>query len=643
MTRPKPLALLLCVLFSMAASQPQAQTIDPLAPTGRWPIRDGSAARTPPMGWSSWNAFRTEITEDKVIGAAEALVSSGLAKRGYVYVNIDDGWWLQRRASDGRLQVRTQLFPSAVVQGSADTSFRPFVDRIHGLGLKAGIYTDIGRNACSQAYDLESPNLPVGSTREREVGLYGHVDQDIQLFLKDWKFDYLKVDACGLADFGADQSVVAAHAYRPMPPAIVRGRPAQTDASKIRGLYEEVAAAIRRHDPANAAFLSICAWGQADVRQWGKDVGQSWRTGEDITPSWSSLLQSFDSAAGRALYAHPGAWNDPDMLFIGAGEFDEHHLTEARSHFSLWAIINAPLLIGYDLRQAPQALLDIWGNSDVIAINQDPAGHQGVLAYSADDLQIIVKTLSDGSKAVALFNRSATSLQATLTADHLKFAKDAPIAVREVWNQQALPAFTGEMALTLAPHETRLLRVNGKRQLPGALYLSELPGLVNVAVDGVRQSELDPTIRRGMSPWSGSRSDGERPVYSGWGGAQADSAPYGTALAVGGRSFASGIGILSGSRIQIKNERRFARFTASVGIDDSTRNRKGSVRFSIYGDGRLLAHTRELAFGQAPVALAANVAGVNIIELVARTHDGSAQPVSTAWGSAALSEAAGQQ
>src|SRR3954453_13059156 len=150
---------------TLLLSLPVAATAgaDPLAPTGRWTGRLSVAARTPPMGWNSWNAYRTEVDEAKVMGSAKALVSTGLAKLGYVYVNLEDGWWLKRRTSDGRLQVRTATFPSARVDAAEGSSFRPFTDRLHAMGLKAGIYTDLGRNACSQAFDLNSPTLPVGT------------------------------------------------------------------------------------------------------------------------------------------------------------------------------------------------------------------------------------------------------------------------------------------------------------------------------------------------------------------------------------------------------------------------------------------------------------------------------------------------
>lgn len=615
---------------------PAVAATDPLAPTGQWTANTAGAASTPPMGWNSWNAFRTEVTEEKVLGAAQALIDTGLADLGYVYVNIDDGWWLKRRQSDGRLQIRTALFPSAKIVGSEDTSFRPFVDRLHRMGLKAGLYTDVGRNACSQAYDLHSPNLPEGSTAEREVGLFGHVDQDIRLFFREWGFDYIKVDACGLADFRPGSSILVEQGYRALGPLIERGMPNRSDETAVRSHYEAVALALKRENPDGQFIFSITPWGEANVRSWGKNVGNLWRTSGDITPQWSRLLHNFDTTASRALYAQPGAWNDPDMLFVGTGDFDENHLTEAKSHFSLWAIMNAPLLIGYDLRKTPDVLLDIWKNADVVAINQDKGGHQGVIAYQSSDLQIIVKTLSGRSrKAVAIFNRGLAPVKATLTAEHLKFNKTAPIRLRDLWTKRALPAFAGQRDFDVAPRETVLLLAEGQPELANGVYLSEIPGSINVAVDGVLKPEVDPQVHQMVSPWTGTKSQGERVSYSGWGGAQADSAPYGAALQIAGQSFASGIGILSGSRLEVRSD-GFSGFSASVGINDTSRSTRGTVRFFVYGDRKLLAETPPVTFGAAARPLTADVRGVKIIELVARTVDGDSTPISVTWGSAVL-------
>jgi hypothetical protein len=629
---------LLAIALSLAAMPMMAKPLpDPLAPLGRWEGNSGGSAKTPPMGWNSWNAFHTEVDEDKVMSAAQVLVDSGLAKLGYAYVNLDDGWWLKRRVNDGRMQIRTNIFPSAATGGPTETSFKPFTDKLHAMGLKAGIYTDIGRNACSQAYDLHSPNLPEGTTAEREVGLDGHVKQDISLYFKDWGFDYIKIDACGLADFVPGSDLVKQQSYRALVPLIERNSINRSDSKAVRMRYEEVAAALKATKPDNDYVLSVCNWGMADVRSWGKDIGNLWRTSSDITASWTSMLHNFDSAAKRPLYAGPGHWNDPDILYVGHEAFDENHLVEARSHFTLWAMINAPLLISYDLKNGPGSLLDLLGNADLVRINQDAAGNQGVVTYDSDDVQFIVKTLGDGKrKAVALFNRGATAMPVTLLAKHLKLSDGAPIVLRDLWSNQRL-TFSGEQAFTLAPHETRVFEASGKRQLEDGVYLSEIPGAINVAVDGVRHPQLDPTIHRMIDPWSNTRSGGSRPQYAGWGGAQADATPFSQTLEVAGQVFDSGIGVLSNSRIQVRNDAGYATLMASVGVDDSTENLKQSARFYVYGDGKLLAESPPLRFGDMPHQLVANIKGRKVIELVVRSAEVKDQrPIVATWGDARI-------
>lgn len=618
----------------LVSAMPAVAGTDPLAATGRWSIPERSQARTPPMGWNSWNAFRTEVDEAKVLGAARIMVDSGLSALGYTYVNIDDGWWLRRRQADGRLEIRTGIFPSAQVEGH-DSSFRAYTDTLHAMGLKAGIYTDIGRNACSQAYDLHSPNLPEGTRAEREVGLSGHVDQDIGLYFTEWGFDYIKVDACGINVYGPENPLTREHDYTAVPPLIDQAAISRTDVPAVRALYGEVAEALARHNPDGDYILAICNWGSADVRSWGKDIGHMWRTSGDITPTWTRMLHNFDSASTRALYAKPGAWNDPDILFIGHGEFDQNHLTEARSHFTLWAMINAPLLISYDLRQAPQSLMDIWGNADIVRLNQDPGGHQGVIAYASDDVQIIVKTLANGKKAVALFNRGLAETEVTLTAAQLKFADGAPVQLRNLWDQTN-STFTDATSFTLTPRQTLVFEAAGDRQLADGVYLSEIPGDVNVAVDGVIAPEPDPVVHRMRSAWGETRGSGERPTYTGWGGAQADATPYDQALRIGGQGFDTGIGVLTNSRLEVRNAGH-ARFEAQVGVDDSTRNTRDAVRFAVYGDGRLLAESPPMRFGEAPGSLTADINGVRIVELVARSETlGSDLPLVVTWGNAAL-------
>lgn len=624
-------------VWAQTSPQVSVQASVPRA-SGQWSLQSVGSAPTPPMGWNSWNSFGTNVDEAKVMGAAEVIVRSGLAQRGYRYVNIDDGWWLKRRQSDGRMIVRSAIFPSAATGGADETSFRPFTERLHAMGLKAGIYTDIGYNACSQAWSPDNPNLPEGTQAEREVGLYGHVGQDLKLYFHDWGFDYIKVDACGLSAFGPNGPGGKQGTFRVVTPLVVDQKVNRTDTPAVRSLYTQVRDTLRELRPQGDFVLSLCNWGSANVRSWGKDVGTMWRTSNDIGASWTRMLHNFDSVATRELYAGPGRWNDPDMLEVGNGEFDEDHLLQARSHFSLWAIMSAPLLIGYDLRKAPPALIDILGNAEVIAVNQDSAGNQGVLAHSGADYQIIVKTLAaPGEKAVALFNRTSLPAEVQLNAAHLKMAADRPITVRDLWAHQDQGAFTGTRTIRVQPHEVVMLRVVGTPLLAGGRYLSEMTGRINVAQDGIPALEADPTIHRMADPYAPSTSStGSRPLYAGWGGPRADSTPYDETLEIAGTPYRSGIGALANSRLEIKADGQFTRFTALVGIDDSTRGKSAPVRFEVYGDGKRLAMTAPLHFGQSAMPLTADVAGVKVVEIIARQMKPAEANVVVTWADAAL-------
>ena len=621
-------------LCAAALVLPLSAAGDPLAPTGRWSANTAGHAPVPPMGWNSWNAFNSDVDEEKVLASAKALVDSGLARLGYRYVNIDDGWWLKRRQPDGRLIIRTARFPSAAT--GTDPSFRPLTDRLHAMGLKAGIYSDIGRNSCGQIYTPDFKNQPEGTVAEREVGLYGHVDQDIRLFFAEWNFDLIKVDGCGVRGLPAEAPRVRAGLYRALPPLIDTQSLGDTNISAVRTLYEAVGAAIRRHAGHRDYVFSLCLWGSADVRSWGKDVGNMSRTSDDIQPVWARMLTNLDTVTHRALYAHPGSWNDADMLFVGSGAFDEAHLTEARSHFSLWSILNSPLIIGYDLRKLTPALLTIFGNREIVALNQDAAGNQAVLAYDSDQAQFFVKSLADGSKAVALFNRTATPVDVVLTAGHLKMLPTRDVALRDLWSGKE-HRFRGELPLTLAPHETIVFRATGARRLPDGVYLSEQPGRVNPAFDGVLLPEADPTIHRSITPWIGTRGGGEHVQYAGWGGAEADRAPYGKLLRVARTEYDTGIGVLAGSRLEVRNA-DFRRFTARVGVNDTGLPAAGTITFEVWGDGRLLARSPAKAFGEPAELLAADTTGVRILELVARgagaRPDLPTQPAT--WADAAL-------
>jgi alpha-galactosidase len=481
---------------------------DPLAPTGAWSAYQAGSAQLPPMGWNSWNAFFTDIDEEKLLGSAQRMVDTGLAQKGYRYINIDDGWWLKRRTTDNKLIIRADKFPSARVK-RGDPSFRPLTDKLHAMGFKAGIYSDLGRNSCSQAYSDGPAQLPEGSVAEREVGLYGHSDQDIRLFFSDWGFDAIKVDGCGIRAFAADAERVRSGQFRALPPLIDQHSIARSNIPAVKALFADINRWLARYNPDGDYMLSLCIWGSANVRSWGKNVGSISRTSDDISADWSRMLTNYDTAVRRAFYGHPGSWNDPDMLFIGKGDFDADHLTEARSHFTLWAMMNAPLLIGTDLRTTPQSLLDIFGNAALIAVNQDRAGNQATLAFDSDGLQILVKTLANGEKAVALFNRGLAPVDAVLTADHLKFATGGTIEMTNLWTD-AKSSFTGETKLHVAPRETLVFRARGQRQLSIAAFRDGAARAASAndpcTPDGAARWRMPhPTIRRWSSMATHSR------------------------------------------------------------------------------------------------------------------------------------------
>lgn len=570
-------------------------------------------ASPPPMGWNPWNAFETSVTEAKIMGVTEKLKQSGLADAGYRYINMDDGWWL-RRDADGRLRIRTSMFPSAAA-GGGEPSFRPYVARLHAMGLKAGLYTDIGRNACSQIWSGGSGNLPEGSVAEREVGVMGFQEQDMRLIFGEWGFDFLKVDACGLADFAASQPAVKRGQFRALAPTMVRGRPDQSDAAQVESLYARLKDAIGAVRPQGDYLLSICTWGEASVADWGYKYGNAWRTSADISATWKSMLHNFDSAASRPMYAGPGHWNDPDMLEIGNGEFDADHLVEARAHMSMWAIISAPLILGYDLTKSPQSLIDIAGKREVIAINQDPAGNQGVTLMRDGDRQVIVKSLAQaGHKAVALINRGAGNTTVTVPLSALNLAPETATTVRELWSGRDVAPVAGAITMALGPHETALLLVKGRSVLGAGMYVSEMPGRITIAADG--------------------RATLARPLQSSWVAAQINAAPSGAPLTLDGAVFGNGLGVLANSRFDLRLGGEFTRLRATVGELDETRDKAATrtLIYRVHGDGKLLARTSSAGVARIDVA----VKGVQTLTLSVENPETASKPVAVAWADARL-------
>lgn len=595
-----------CAIASPADAGPPG---DALQPSGRFDVYAAGAARTPPMGFNPWNAFRTEVDQARILGVAEAMQRRGLQAAGYRYINVDDGWWLRRR-DDGGIQIRTSMFPIA---GSADgrTDFRPWTDRLHAMGFKAGLYTDIGRNACSQAFDRHSPNLPAGNVAEREIGLQGFEYSDLKTMFQDWGFDYIKVDACGVADFGPGSTPVREERYRPLRPLIVRDDPARTDADALETRYERIGRLLAALNPDNDFVLSICPWGQAGVRDWGGRHGNLWRTSSDIEPTWESMLHNFDTATRRELYAGPGRWNDPDMLAVGLGDFDAAHLEQARTHFSMWTILAAPLLLGFDLVHAPDALVELLSNPEVIAVNQDPAGNQGILAVDEDGVQVLVKPLAGrGERAVLLLNRGEKDAVARVDPVQLKLRAGAPYRVRDLWAGRDLAPANAALQFPLHPRQSVLLKVSGTPVDPEARLLTEMTARVHVAAGGHPRYSSALTEATGMP--------------------RADATPYGQPLQVGGRRYPYGIGAHADSRLEVLAQGEFTRFTARAGLQDGAD--AGRVVFRVYGDRRLLFEGTSRRAGTA-LRIDVPIAGVKVLELVAAAPDAKdgALPPLVSW------------
>ncbi|KRG72080.1 NPCBM/NEW2 domain-containing protein [Pseudoxanthomonas dokdonensis] len=591
--KPLLLAALLAIpaLNANAGDYPQA-----LQPSGRFSVYGHGAAATPPMGWNPWNAFRTEVSQARMLEVVDVIQRSGLQQAGYRYINIDDGWWLKRAAS-GDIEIRTSMFPIA---GRADgsTSFRAWTDQLHARGFKAGLYTEAGRNACSQAFDRHSPNLPIGRVAEREIGLQGFEASDLKIMFQDWGFDYLKVDACGLADFGEGSEPVLESGHRALRPLIVRDDAQRTDRDAVETRYARIGRLLADLNPDNDYVLSICPWGQAGVRDWGGQYGHTWRTSPDIEPSWESMLHNFDSASQRELYAGPGRWNDPDMLAIGLGDFDADHLVEARSHFSLWAMLSAPLLMGFDLTQAPDALLELLRNPEVIAIDQDAAGNQATLVIDQPPLQVLVKPLSvPGERAVLLFNRGDATLQAQVNATQMKLAAGQPFSTRDLWQQRDFGSGPGPLDFTLGPHQTIMLKVSGTPVAGRGRLLSEMTGRIHVAADGLRSYSTNLAAAAGTP--------------------RADVTPYGEPLRIAGTDYHYGIGAHADSRLEVRTDGEFSRFSSDIGLQDGPMDQHDQAIFRIYGDQRLLFESPPMTVGQHAVSVDLDISGVQVLELVA--------------------------
>ena len=352
---------------------------EPVPPPALHVVPDNGLAKTPPMGWNSWNKFAGRVDDAAVRGMADAMVRSGMKAAGYRYVNIDDTWEGVRDAQ-GVIH-SNKKFPD----------MKALADYVHGKGLKIGIYSSPGPETCA-GYE----------------GSLGHEEQDARTFAA-WGIDYLKYDWCSASALYANDD--------------------------MRALYQKMGAAL--HSSGRPIVYSLCQYGRADVWKWAPEVsGNLWRTTDDIKDNWESMSRIGFSQIDIAKWGKPGHWNDPDMLEIGNGGMTD---VEYQTHMSLWAMLAAPLLAGNDLRDMKPSIHAILTNRDVIAVDQDPKGTEAKRVSASRDTEVWIRDLSGRDRAVAIFNRAA--MAGKVTVKLADFGLKAPALVKDLWahKQVALP------------------------------------------------------------------------------------------------------------------------------------------------------------------------------------------------------------
>ncbi len=365
---------------------------------------------TPPMGWNSWNKFACQVSEDLIKKATDAMVSSGMKDAGYQYIVIDDCWQVSRD-KDGNIQADPKAFSSGI---------KALADYVHSKGLRFGIYSDAGSKTCAG-----------------RPGSRGYEFQDARQYAA-WGVDYLKYDWCNTST---------------------------QDASSTYELMREALDASGR-----PIVFSICEWGKNKPWLWGQKAGGNlWRTTDDIKDRWSGkekwpdggccsfgMTDILDQQVGLESFAGPGHWNDPDMLEVGNGGMTT---TEYRSHFSLWAMLAAPLMAGNDLGNMTPEIKEILTNKEVIAVDQDSLGIEGRRITKNGDLEVWARPLQDGSRAVILFNRGAGEREITVQWTDLGYPGHLSAKVRDLWQHKDVGSASGQFTARVASHGVVMVRI----------------------------------------------------------------------------------------------------------------------------------------------------------------------------------------
>ena len=396
--------------------------------------RTGGRTR-PLMGWSSWNTFRVNISEEIILSAARAMATNGLGAAGYRYVNIDDGFF-DGHGPDGVLRFHPKRFPNGM---------KGTVDGIHALGFKAGIYSDAGADTCGSIYDADKGGIG--------AGLYGHDDADFKLHFIDLGFDFIKIDYCGGKKLKLDE----------------------------RQRYAEIAAAIKRTGRKDVRF-NVCRWDFPGT--WIADISDSWRTTGDIRANWKSLKSIVRENLYLSPYAKKGHYNDMDMLEVGhyLGHMENALIKddigftpdEELTHFGLWCILSSPLLIGCDVRTIPETTKALVTNPYLLMMNQNDLGLQAFVAKREKDAYVLVKdadSLFGRARYVAFYNGGDGPCTLRVSARDLDLG--GTLRLLDLVERADLGPAAEPMTVTLAPHASRFFRVDADERLERTVYEAE--------------------------------------------------------------------------------------------------------------------------------------------------------------------------
>lgn len=369
-------------------------------------------AYKPPMGWNSWNTFGGYINEEVVMKSADTLVESGLAECGYHYIVIDDCWSLKERDENGRIVPDPEKFPHGM---------KYVADYVHSKGLKFGMYSCAGY-----------------------PGSFDHEFVDAATFA-EWGVDYLKYDYC-------------------FHPTTIPGHV----------LYKRMAVALA--NCGRDILFSACSWGVDETKKWMKETGASmWRTTGDIFDSWKSIKDLSMMAKDSLPYGAINCFPDMDMLVVGMNGNGNVGLSgctteEYRTHYSLWALLGSPLMIGCDIRNMSEDTKSILMNPEVIAINQDPAYNQAYdaspegLTNKKTDFPVFVRLLDNGDYAIGIFNFSDQDqgpwhCYLMLDAIGLPESTGKTLKLRELWTGEERIVTQGIIKENcIKPHSCRLYR-----------------------------------------------------------------------------------------------------------------------------------------------------------------------------------------